>query len=1199
MSKPEFKNISPNVLTEFVSFFRDEDGKDKLFDEYNSQSMQYKQAEGSSYLFNLLNEKSLALLADEVGMGKTIQSLAICAALWQQKPDAKILVLAPRNEVAYNWINEYETFVKVHYKIKDDVVKSRIDGTAINPAIFCTNLYDLTKEVQNRWGRFFVGKISSFSGLYSQEGVHDRLRNIGIVPDGNYENQDIDKKDAVRGIAELLRKNISENLPDKTFDLIIIDEAHYFRNKDGSSLRVNVAEQFFNINEDKIAKRTLLLTATPNHSSSDNIKSIISYFDDGKYQNSDYATILKDLCLRRFRRLSANGKVKYNYRKEVSRESDFKDNMSELLFGIYQKQLVGEYAKGLAHGSKRNILGFLEGTEFIPHETITSNEDDKELRDGNDFSSGTDGEILSDLSREYQRIFKTYPSHPKYNQLVEDLIEPTTTLSVPNHKKLVFVRRIPSVREIAARTVHRYDEILLKKIEMAFGKSIDLSIGINDFRAYFEQVIGGGEDFNEEEPDFTEDELETSETFEKVPSSKVLYLFKTLKKKKGVTTSTDASRFRLRFTRSKPSIYNIFFAPGSNYFDSEYDVEIFKSEVKGKGPIDDYFVSCLLGRTSYHGVDAGIGSKIKNTLGGRLDNLTSTGQKVQLKTLFTIFWNYLEETKEIGDEEKLKIRSEYLNLQEYQKEALSFFIEKGVLLASTGLIDLYVAFIKASKTGETGVIKLYNKFTNEVENVLALTSIPKLITASILNFKILCEKVMNLTSVDQILNEEWSNFRDAQPAYAYSGDTKNQRVMTSFNTPFFPDILISTSVLQEGVNLQYFCKQIIHYGIAWTPGDNEQRVGRIDRMFSKTERMLDEDENTTLDIIYPYLKNTIDQDHLANFVSKKYFAENLIDKCQAYVGNNNLDPQNFNFENWKQFLRIPNNDPATDPYPAKSSNLSHASFQLELDGNTTDIREQIINTFKKRDISVYKSGISQDTICTLDPELEGERRQPVIVKLNYDPELTGLLNEVTYTLSLISPLGKKKEIRKFEAKYQNFRLKYENDYLTVKLCLDRMQSTNSMFGVYTKIEIPVFLNHKERPLSISELWKNYEDLILCSDYIEKITMGTQRDISMDDIDGRKTDLNNNEKVGVLRDANSLFDLNANWKRYNGFIFLEKKNYGKKWIERDLWVRNHEDKYTKYLPQMMVIPYHSMDIQKIELEALEQIQGIREKDKIWN
>ncbi len=95
-----FKNISPNELTRFVSFYRDEEGRAKTFEQYASTSMQYKQAEGSSYLFNLLNEKGLALLADEVGMGKTMQSLAVCSALWQQKPEARILVLAPINEVA-------------------------------------------------------------------------------------------------------------------------------------------------------------------------------------------------------------------------------------------------------------------------------------------------------------------------------------------------------------------------------------------------------------------------------------------------------------------------------------------------------------------------------------------------------------------------------------------------------------------------------------------------------------------------------------------------------------------------------------------------------------------------------------------------------------------------------------------------------------------------------------------------------------------------------------------------------------------------------------------------------------------------------------------------------------------------------------------------------------------------------------------
>ena len=247
----DFKNISPQELTRFVSFYRDDKNRKLEFDSYNPISMQHKQAEGAAYLFNLLNEKKLGLLADEVGMGKTIQALAVCAALWQQKPEARILVLAPRNEVAYNWEREYETFIKVHYKVKDDVVKSRVDGKPINPAIFCTNLYDLVTEVQKGWGKLFIGKISSFSGLYSQDDVNERLRRTGIEPDRDYNNAG-DSVEAVKGIADLIRNDIVKHLPDGYFDLVIIDEAHYFRNKNGGSLRVNVAEKFFNKGINKI-----------------------------------------------------------------------------------------------------------------------------------------------------------------------------------------------------------------------------------------------------------------------------------------------------------------------------------------------------------------------------------------------------------------------------------------------------------------------------------------------------------------------------------------------------------------------------------------------------------------------------------------------------------------------------------------------------------------------------------------------------------------------------------------------------------------------------------------------------------------------------------------------------------------------------------------------------------------------------------
>lgn len=1190
-----FKNISPNELTRFVSFYRDEEGRSKTFEQYASTSMQYKQAEGSSYLFNLLNEKELALLADEVGMGKTMQSLAVCSALWQQKPEARILVLTPRNEVAYNWQREYETFIKVHYKVKDDIVKSRIDGKPINPAIFCSNLYDLATEVQKGWGKLFIGKISSFSGLCSQDDVNKRLLRSGIQPDKDYNDPSLDKRARVQGIAELLRKDISHHLPDQSFDLVIIDEAHYFRNIEGDSLRVNVAKQFFNSGKNKIAQKTLLLTATPNHSSSQNINAITSYFDDNRYADKAYDAILEDICLRRFRRLSQKGKVKYNYRKEVSRASDFQDDpMAELFFGIYQKQLVAEYVEGQMHGSKRNILGFLEGTEFIPRDSSTE-EEDKELKEGSDFSSGSDGKMLLALSAKYQEIFDGLPpSHPKYEALNQDLVKPGETLTTPNEKKLVFVRRIPSVREIAARAIYRYDEILFAKITQELGIAMDLSYGLNDIRKVYEK-ISGLTDYDEEES-LELNELDGSDEMEKVPTSKVMYLFKTLKKKEGVQTSTHASKFRLRFNRSKPSVFNIFFSPGSDYFAKEYHVPIYRSWLKGKGYTDDHFISCLLERTKAESITGDVGMKIRNILAGRLDKKQVTQEYVTLPTLMTIFWSYLEKS-DLGSDYKQSIVKEYKRLNAYQKEALSTFLEKGILLASPALVDLYIAFIRASKKGDASAVSLYLKFVQEVDTMLPQTALPELISASILHFKILCEKVFNLSDEDELLNEEWKNFWDAQPAYAYSGDTKNNRVMTSFNTPFFPDVLIATSVLQEGVNLQYFCDQIIHYGIAWTPGDNEQRVGRIDRMFSKTERQLDQSDNSTLDIIYPYLKNTIDQDHLANFISKKYFEENLIDKCQAYAGKTSLDPTTFNFENWKEYFRKPNNDAVEDPYPAKLGDLEAPAFSFKLHASDTDIEEQILHAFQQINVPMYQSNLSDDTICVLDPTLKDGRSQPVVVKLNYDAPLTGILGEVTYTLSLITPIRRKNQIKAFEKGYHQFAQRYENEHLTVKLCLDRSQTPVSIFGIYAKVDIPVFLHHKDRPLSIPELIRNYKDLIACADHIERVIV--HDDLKMEAFEPNKERIDGKYTPSSLRKEVKSIAIDGDWQSNEGFIFKERPYTHENQDIRDIWEWNHFNNYVKYLPNRRVIPFYAKDIQRIELHALEQIERIRDKDKMWD
>ncbi|MEY4847066.1 MAG: hypothetical protein RLZZ36_179 [Pseudomonadota bacterium] len=62
-----------------------------------------------------------------------------------------------------------------------------------------------------------------------------------------------------------------------------------------------------------------------------------------------------------------------------------------------------------------------------------------------------------------------------------------------------------------------------------------------------------------------------------------------------------------------------------------------------------------------------------------------------------------------------------------------------------------------------------------------------------------------------------------------------QRYMRTFNTPFFPDILVCSEVMSEGVDLQRFCRYMIHHDLAWNPSTIEQRTGRIDRIGCKAE----------------------------------------------------------------------------------------------------------------------------------------------------------------------------------------------------------------------------------------------------------------------------------------------------------------------------------------------------------------------------
>jgi hypothetical protein len=79
------------------------------------------------------------------------------------------------------------------------------------------------------------------------------------------------------------------------------------------------------------------------------------------------------------------------------------------------------------------------------------------------------------------------------------------------------------------------------------------------------------------------------------------------------------------------------------------------------------------------------------------------------------------------------------------------------------------------------------------------------------------------------------------------------RLMRAFNTPFFPDILVCSEVMGEGVDLQRFCRHVIHHDLAWNPSTIEQRTGRIDRPGCKAEGL------QSIVVYLPYLAGTADE----------------------------------------------------------------------------------------------------------------------------------------------------------------------------------------------------------------------------------------------------------------------------------------------------------------------------------------------------
>ncbi len=1105
--------ISPEDAAKVISFERIDKEPPDLW-QYSAnkanRTMYDIQAEGTARLWNLLDLEKVAFLADEVGMGKTIQALAICALLWRLNPDARILVLAPNHSVAENWVNEYKTFISSHLRCSDNLVRTGIGDHAVHEPFLCGNLNALEEIAASKWCHFIIAKTSSLSFSVLNEETSWEKRMLAAYKKG-------------LGLNTILLKKL-----DRRFDLLIIDEAQYFRKFYGDSLRVSTAKGLFGADNpfkncevktgDRLADRVLLLTATPNHTSNQDIQNIVRYFNV-RLAEDDSQTILEKIGVRRLRILA--GKMKYQYRNEEDLECNFGDNvLGELFFALYQRKLATEIAKN--NKEKRSFTyGYLEGFESTSFERIDCGENKKtetnrEISDeieesspdpngkqqSEDFRYNADSKLLNKLSNDYKKLFQgDYPDHPKYDRITDSVIMSREdywngTRNDTNDKNLIFVRRIPSVRELAARINNDYDRLFMKKIYETWGEAAKKEIPTRkayiDFTTSKISSESGTEEFEADSEEEEEEETgDFTDTFGL--NSRVIDLFRVKKDLKKELQRTHATNFRLRFTRENDP-FSIFFQPSEDYKTKTYS-KIYKKKT-GEQYRSLYQTSAFYSRLNKDDDGDTTRTNILQHLVKEFPK--EEHEKMKMDTLWGLYYPLLND----------KQRGKLDDMDFYRKEGFARFLQKGILFASSALIELYSWFIETQLAG-TARGDLYSAFLDRIRQKLPDSVLLKIVIKALDQFLIYAEKFCGLFDKIGLIKESWNIFNRQNPAYPCSGGTQNrQRLIKAFNSPFFPNVLIATSVLQEGVNLQYNCRNVYHYGIAWTPGDNEQRVGRIDRLFSLVEREIDNDHaDSTLNIYYPYLNDSFDRDQVAEFIKKKYENEITLDKCYIPQFDKTISETSAYSPYWKEYLRKPQDEVhVDDPYPPDDfRDVNSHQFRYtdmvkmyrtaeNLEGDILDKIMHVVQDRFGEGSTVLKTTELKMQIALIDVILKNGRHQPVVAELNFSSELSGLIDGTVYYLTFRTPVtsdysSRESEIRKIYEKYRR-------DYPLVQLCYDK--GCKSQFTVYMRTDLPLFVTGKRQGsnLAFREIAYMFEQLVYFADSMEVKLFGDKQDISL-------------------------------------------------------------------------------------------------------
>lgn len=1156
------------------------------------RNMAEVQAQGTAALYNILcgGSRSYAYLADEVGMGKTFQALGVACLVWRLKPEARILIIAPRQNVQEKWKREYEMFVRTNYRLRDNRVADSIFKNPVHKPLFCNNLQEFINGAISTNNGLLITRLPMFSYLDTQLGLKDAnkrggysdtvrlLKGWGIKAGFRVGGKMLDPDNAGKYAAML----VNTRLP--SFDLVIIDEAQNIRYHDNN--RSTALTLLLGLNrtpslEEEIERfipdipcygprcsRVLLMSATPAHSSIYDIRSQLSYFENDKaVLDPPPDKTMPYYMIRRYRRLC--NLTKYQYRMEQPVQTELTDIKDILFLALVQKRL----AETLTKNNNLYKIGFLEAFESYSAGTDTlvspETEEEGQMQEFTDTSGddkeAPDKQAIIKITRAFAEYMKGtdthHPPHPKHGLVSE---EARKVFRSPDLKKLlIFVRRIASVEELRNRIAEVFDQVCAEKVLTLLKETSKEGVG-NALRLLEQGLQGESIGYDEEH----ESELEEEDNVEDLAGykSRFMDLFAV---KKG-TANTAGGKFRQRFNDNRPL---------SGFFEENYvltwyqqgrdrsvtcdslEYREFVDQLVDEGFVrqlnhyimnkeNDYFtvkknrkataiyrlvtqlaLSRLAARESpsmnlaqqwcsmFALQDGGVESnpQIPATAAIRIDEK----EIIEILTRNS-FWNELVARGRSLEYSAFLLAD--LKDQLIRREYLKAWISKNLRM-SDAVIDLAVIYIQANMDEKRFiqyfVAYLIDEPTPNDDTYWFTKKLNNRLNELVRNYDLILRQIG--TGSDSQW-DRWSVFNGQQPVRGISGGSQGRdTAVRQFNTPFFPDIIVCTDVLKEGVDMHLFCDEVWHYGVAWTPGDLEQRTGRIDRYFSLVHRRLQHEDSaglepeTRLNIAYPYVPNTIDEHQLFRVISNKALIQEMTDKGLTAEFSRELSVGTIEEIDLNGAFKLAAAPLNIDPLPGKAylqekttgisrieiyEKLGDSSRIIQLvgcwlkrmhvdkwikDGESTIAEPAKLEQCLSTAVASFILGTDKHRDYQVAPiDQKPDRRQGVFVKAEFDAE------EQRHYLGLYSPIGVV-ERGQFDVEFEKYRRKYGNGYLARSF-----DSNASSAKVNIKVRLPLDLTReKGDPQLYEEFRQAAFSSAMIADKIEDTLLKQDQEVKLD------------------------------------------------------------------------------------------------------